>query len=93
MQKHEVEKVAKLAAIKINMQDIDSLTQDMTNILALVDQMQSIDTQGIKPMYHPQDAIQRLREDTVISDKIRDEAQKISPQTEDGLYLVPRVIE
>lgn len=93
MQKDEVLKVAKLAALEIEEKDIESITQDMTNILALVDQMQEIDTQGVEPMSHPQDAVQRLRSDQVIASNVREDAQKIAPLTQDGLYLVPKVIE
>lgn len=93
MQKDEVLKVAKLAALEIEEKDIESITQDMTNILALVDQMQEIDTQGVEPMSHPQDAVQRLRSDQVLASNVREDAQKIAPLTQDGLYLVPKVIE
>lgn len=93
MQKSEVKKVAKLAAIEIEAEEIDSLTEDMSNILALVNQMQTVDTKEIKPMSHPQDSTQRLREDLVMSANIREEVQKIAPLTENNLYLVPKVIE
>jgi aspartyl-tRNA(Asn)/glutamyl-tRNA(Gln) amidotransferase subunit C len=65
----------------------------ITDILALIDQMQSIDTDGVEPLAHPLDVTQPLREDKVTEENRRDELQTLAPATEDGLYLVPRVIE
>jgi aspartyl-tRNA(Asn)/glutamyl-tRNA(Gln) amidotransferase subunit C len=59
----------------------------------VVDQMAAVDTEGVEPMSHPQAASQRLREDAVIETDQREAFQSIAPQTEDGLYLVPKVIE
>ena len=59
----------------------------------LVEQMNKIDTSGVEPMSHPQDAGLRLRDDAVTAENRRDEYQQIAPDAEDGLYLVPKVIE
>ena len=66
---------------------------ELNGILALVDEMQAVDTNGIEPMAHPQDARQRLREDVVTDRDQRALYQSVAPATEDGLYLVPKVIE
>lgn len=93
MQKDEIKKVAKLAAIKIEDKDIEPLNDDVNKILAMVNQMQEVDTNGVLPMSHPQDAVQKLRVDEAISSNVRDEVQKLAPMIKDGLYLVPKVIE
>ncbi len=89
----DVEKVAHLARLQLDPQATDAYSQALTSILALVDQMQSIDTDGVLPMSHPMDATQRLRIDEVTEQPDRDHLQKIAPATEQGLYLVPRVVE
>jgi aspartyl-tRNA(Asn)/glutamyl-tRNA(Gln) amidotransferase subunit C len=59
----------------------------------MVDQMAAADTTGVEPMAHPQEAAQRLREDAVTEGDRRSAFQPIAPAVEDGLYLVPQVIE
>jgi len=89
----DVKKIAYLARLKIDEADIPGYVSNLSSILDLVEQMSSVDTEGVLPMSHPMDAVQRLREDTVTESDQRDHFQKIAPKTEDGLYLVPRVIE
>ena len=89
----DVKKIAYLARLKIDEADIPNYVSNLTNILDLVEQMSSVDTEGVLPMSHPMDAVQRLREDEVTEEDQRDSFQKIAPKTEDGLYLVPKVIE
>lgn len=89
----EVKKIAYLARLKIDEADISGYVTNLSNILELVEQMNAIDTAGVVPMSHPLDAVQRLREDRVTETDQRDDFQAIAPSVEDGLYLVPRVIE
>lgn len=89
----DVEKIAHLARLEINQSDIDEVTGRISNILAMIDQMQNVDTDKVSPMAHPFDATQRLRPDQVTESNQRDELQKIAPATQDGLFLVPKVIE
>ena len=91
--KSEVEKIAHLARLHINEAEADEVTKRITNILALIDQMQSVDTDGIEPLAHPLDVVQRLRTDRVTETDHRDELQTLAPEAQDGLYLVPKVIE
>jgi len=91
--RNDIEKIARLARISVDDASIDELTQRLGNILNLVDQLQSVDTQGIAPMANPHDAIQRLRADEVTEQNMREAYLAIAPQTEAGLYLVPKVIE
>ena len=89
----DVKKIAHLARLGINESDIDDYASNLSNILHLVEQMNSIDTSNVSPMAHPQDVCQRLRADEVMEDNQRERFQKIAPLTENGLYLVPQVIE
>ena len=89
----EVEKIAYLARLQIDAHDIAQYAQDLSGILALVEQMEAVDTTGVEPMAHPQDVTQRLRDDEVTETNQRDKFQKIAPLTESGLYLVPKVLD
>lgn len=89
----EVEKIAYLARLQIDAGDIAQYAQDLSGILALVEQMEVVDTTGVVPMAHPQDVTQRLRDDAVTETNQRDKFQKIAPLTESGLYLVPKVLD
>ena len=88
-----VKNIAELAQLEVKQQEMNRLKTGMQTILDLAKQMESVDTNGIEPIYNPLDAIQRLREDEVTEKNQRDLYQSIAPATEDGLYLVPRVIE
>ena len=91
--KTEVAKIAQLARLHISDSEIDEVTGRITDILALIDQMQSVDTDTVVPLAHPLDLTQRLREDDVTEFNRRDELQLLAPDVEQGLYLVPKVIE
>ncbi|MDQ3730805.1 MAG: Asp-tRNA(Asn)/Glu-tRNA(Gln) amidotransferase subunit GatC [Pseudomonadota bacterium] len=93
LEPEDVEKIAHLARLRIEAQDIPGYARNLSEILALVERMNSIDTQGVQPMAHPQDIHQRLRADEITESDQRDRFQKNAPQTEAGLYLVPKVIE
>lgn len=88
-----VRDIAELAQIKVDDADLQQLAEGMQNILALADQMQAINTEGVEPVSNPLDASQRLRPDAITEEKQRELFQSIAPATEDGLYLVPRVVE
>lgn len=89
----EVEKIAHLARIALDEQDIPATTAKLSGILELIDRMQAVDTTGIEPLAHPLETTQRLRNDQVTEQNQRDAYQVIAPATEAGLYLVPKVIE
>lgn len=89
----DVKRMAHLARIEINDAEAEATLQKLSDILGLIEQMQAVDTTGITPMSHSQDVTQRLREDIVTKTNQRDEFQKNAPATENGLYLVPKVIE
>ena len=91
--KAEVEKTAQLARLYVSDSEINEVTGRIRDILALIDQMQSVDTDAVVPLAHPLDLTQRLREDDVTEFNRRDELQLLAPEVEQGLYLVPKVIE
>jgi aspartyl-tRNA(Asn)/glutamyl-tRNA(Gln) amidotransferase subunit C len=93
LQKEDVEKIAHLAQLSINEEDIPGYLEELSKILHLVEQMNAVNTDNVEPMAHPQDSSQRLREDKETEINQRDAFQKIAPQVERGFYLVPRVIE
>ncbi|MCB1876394.1 MAG: Asp-tRNA(Asn)/Glu-tRNA(Gln) amidotransferase subunit GatC [Chromatiales bacterium] len=89
----DVQKIAHLARVAIREEDIPLYADNLSNILALVEQMEAVNTTGVAPLAHPLDAVQRLRPDAVGEVDQREQFQAIAPRTEDGLYLVPKVIE
>lgn len=93
LSKTDVKKIARLARLHIDDHEIDNYAQTLSRILDLVEQMNSVDTDNVQPMSHPRDATLRLRSDAVEETNHREEFQAIAPATENGLYLVPKVIE
>ncbi|MFC4259550.1 Asp-tRNA(Asn)/Glu-tRNA(Gln) amidotransferase subunit GatC [Marinobacter lacisalsi] len=89
----DIEKVAVLARIQVDDEQVSALEKDLGNILDLVDQLSAADTDSVEPLAHPLDAVQKLRPDEVTENDQRAAFQAIAPATENGLYLVPRVIE
>lgn len=93
LERSDVEKIAHLARLGLNEAEIPQTTATLNNILGLVDAMQAVDTSGIEPLAHPLEATQRLRADEVTEQNHRDAYQAIAPAVENGLFLVPKVIE
>ncbi|MFT6550844.1 MAG: aspartyl-tRNA(Asn)/glutamyl-tRNA(Gln) amidotransferase subunit C [Zhongshania marina] len=93
LDQNDIAKLARLARINIAESDTAELSQRIGDILNMVDAMQAVDTSNVLPMANPHDAVQRLRADEVNETNQREHFQKIAPQTADGLYLVPQVIE
>jgi len=89
----QVQRIAHLARIEVSDSEARSTLTHLNGIFSLIEEMQAIDTQGVEPMAHAQDLAQRLREDRVTEADQRAVFQAIAPETEAGLYLVPKVIE
>ena len=89
----DVKKIADLARLQIDEADIPEYAKNLSNILKLVEQMDAVETENVTPMAHPLDAVQRLRPDEVTEENQREHLQKCALKTENGLYLVPKVIE
>ncbi len=89
----DVSRIARLARIEISPAEAEQTRAQLNGILAFIEQLQAVDTDGIEPMAHAVDVVQRLRSDSVTETDRRDAFQVIAPETEAGLYLVPKVIE
>jgi len=89
----DIRKIAILARLEIEDDKVEKISGDISNILSLVDQLQNANTDQIEPMAHPMDASQILRADEVTETNQREKLQSVAPNTEDGLFLVPKVIE
>lgn len=93
LDKSEIEKIAHLARLHISDSEAEEVATRITDILALIDQMQTVNTDSVEPMAHPLEVVQRLRADDISEHNQRDELQKLAPASESGLYLVPKVLE
>ncbi|MDB0050837.1 Asp-tRNA(Asn)/Glu-tRNA(Gln) amidotransferase subunit GatC [Pseudomonadales bacterium] len=85
--------LARLGRLAISSSSHASTAQELQNIIAMIDAMQSVDTDGIEPLSHPLDSEQLLRADVVSETDSREAFQNNAPKTEDGYYLVPRVVD
>ncbi|MCY4671134.1 MAG: Asp-tRNA(Asn)/Glu-tRNA(Gln) amidotransferase subunit GatC [Rhodococcus sp.] len=84
--------IAHLARLHLPDDDVGRIAGELSAILAFIEQMNEVDTDGVIPMAHPLDMTQRLRADAVTEPDRREELQANAPAVRDGLYLVPRVI-
>ena len=89
----EVAKIAHLARLAVEPQQLEALGAELSNILDLVAEIDAVDTGQVAPMAHPLEMAQRLREDLVAEPAARERYQKGAPAVENGLFLVPKVIE
>ena len=89
----DVRRIAHLARIEITEAEAGQTLVQLSGIFGLIAQMQAVDTASIEPMAHPLGGGQRLREDVVSETGDRDANMRNAPASEDGLFLVPRVIE
>lgn len=89
----EVKKIAFLARLSIQEENIEQYSEDLSGILDLVEQMNAANVDDIEPMAHPQDAMQRLRDDTVTEVNQREKLMSNAPSQQDGLFLVPKVLD
>ncbi len=95
LDRQQVKKIAHLArlALREDEDEVDAYAATLSRILGLIEQMNAVDTAGVAPMAHPNDAGLRLREDAVTETDQREKFLKLAPAAEAGLYLVPKVIE
>lgn len=89
----QVRNIAELAKLTIDDKNIPEFKKNLDNILSMFEQLAAVNTEQVEPMTNPLDATARLRADLVTEQNQRDKFQAIAPQTEDGYYLVPRVVE
>lgn len=93
LEHEDVRRAAHLARLSLNDDEAAHYAGDLGRILEMVDHLQAVDTQGVVPLAHPLDSTQRLRADEVTESDQRERFQRCAPAVEDGLYLVPRVVE
>ena len=93
LSRDDVHRIAELARIEVPEEGVAALQQSLNGIFGLIEQMRAVDTAGVEPMAHAVEVVQRLREDRVTEADQHDLFQAGAPQVEDGLYLVPKVIE
>ncbi|MBI3376181.1 MAG: Asp-tRNA(Asn)/Glu-tRNA(Gln) amidotransferase subunit GatC [Betaproteobacteria bacterium] len=89
----QIEHIALLARIALDPAEAQAVQDGLNRVLGLIEEMQAVDTSGIEPMSHALDLEQPLREDRVTETDQRALFQSVAPSVEDGLYLVPKVIE
>ncbi len=89
----QVQRIAHLARVEISESEASTTRDHLNGIFELIEQMQAVNTSGVEPMAHAQDLSQRLRDDAVTEADRRSAFQAVAPETEGGLYLVPKVIE
>jgi aspartyl-tRNA(Asn)/glutamyl-tRNA(Gln) amidotransferase subunit C len=94
----DVKRIANLAQLDMNDAHAEVALAELNGIFALAEQMQAVDTTGVAPLAQPLAAVLgevplRLRDDVVTEENRRDDYQAPAPKTQDGLYLVPKVIE
>ncbi|MCG1041053.1 Asp-tRNA(Asn)/Glu-tRNA(Gln) amidotransferase subunit GatC [Mycetohabitans sp. B8] len=93
----DVNRIAHLARIELGQREAEHTLEQLNQFFGLVEQMQAVDTTSIAPLAHPTEQIEdvalRLREDTVTEHVRREDNQRCAPAVQDGLYLVPKVIE
>ena len=89
----DVARLAILARLELSAQEAETTLSQLNSVFDLIGQLQAVDTAGVEPMTHPIAMGLRLREDQVTESDAREHYQQVAPATEQGLYLVPRVIE
>ena len=89
----QIRRIARLARIAVRPEESAAVAERLNRVLGLIDEMRAVDTSGIEPMSHALDVVQRLRPDEVSEGDRREAYQSVAPSVEDGLYLVPKVIE
>jgi aspartyl-tRNA(Asn)/glutamyl-tRNA(Gln) amidotransferase subunit C len=89
----DIRRLAHLARIAVTDQEVTEISIKLNGVFALIEEMRAVDATDIEPMSHGIDVVQRLRADRVTETDQRAAFQAIAPQVEDGLYLVPKVIE
>ena len=89
----DVYRIAELAHVGINEEAAQRMQAELNDIFKMIERIQAVDTEGVEPMMHPHDGVQRLREDKGVFGNNREENMKNAPEEFEGLFLVPQVIE
>ena len=93
----DVSRIAHLARLELRADEADAMLTQLNGFFGIVEKMSAVDTSGVEPLYTPLSAVQdvqlRLRDDVVTETDQREANQRSAPAVEDGLFLVPKVIE
>ena len=93
----DVSRIAHLARLELSPAEAAALLPQLNGFFSIVEQMSAVETSGVEPLYTPLSAVQqvqlRLRDDAVTESNQRELNQRSAPAVEDGLFLVPKVIE
>lgn len=93
----DVSRIAHLARLELKPGEQAAMLQQLNEFFGIVERMSAVDTSGVEPLYTPLSAVQqvslRLRDDAVTETNQRELNQRSAPAVEDGLFLVPKVIE
>ena len=93
----DVSRIAHLARLELQPGEQAALLAQLNGFFSIVEQMSAVDTSGVEPLYTPLSAVRevalRLREDEVTETDQRELNQRSAPSVEDGLFLVPKVLE
>lgn len=89
----DVRRIARLARLALSDDEAAATRAQLGSVFDLIERLQAVDTEGVEPMTHPQPMGLRLRSDEVTEPDRREDFQRVAPSVEQGLYLVPRVIE
>lgn len=89
----EVEQIAVLAKLSVSEGEIDAIAASLDSVVEMINHINEVDTQAVKPMANPMDAVQRLRADVVTEKSIKNKLLSMSSQVDEDYYLVPTVVE
>jgi aspartyl-tRNA(Asn)/glutamyl-tRNA(Gln) amidotransferase subunit C len=89
----DINAIAKLAHLQITDDECQRYAASLNNILSMMDHLQTVDTTGVEPLKNPFDTAQPLRDDVPTESNHREAYQTVAPATQDGLYLVPKVLD
>ena len=89
----DVHRIAELAHIDIDDDQAQKMQVELNDIFKMIERIQAVNTDGVEPMMHPHDGVQRQREDKGVFGNDREENMKNAPEEYDGMFLVPQVIE
>ena len=89
----DVRRIAELAHIDIDDEQAQKMQVELNDIFKMIERIQAVDTEGVEPMMHPHDGVQRQRDDVVVFGDDREENIKNAPEEYEGMFLVPQVIE
>ncbi|MCY4041483.1 MAG: Asp-tRNA(Asn)/Glu-tRNA(Gln) amidotransferase subunit GatC [Gammaproteobacteria bacterium] len=85
--------LSRLAALRFDADETIRAQADIARIIDMIEAMQAVKTEGVEPLAHPHEAVQRLRDDQVTEDPDPGTLQTGAPAAQDGFYLVPRFVE